>query len=271
MRSNHLSFRDAFTLVELLVVIAIIGVLLALLMPSLSSARETARQNVCAGNQRQIAIAFQGYLSNWKYTYPFANPADTTTGGFTDSSKRNSWPAATNFPWMMALSPYLGEYRSNTTVKTLRCPSNLWAPYASTNQSTPATTYGYNSNTFPSNWHSSQAGLPLVAAFRDAQLKSPAATLLMGEVPNGSLAESQLANYNDIVVGAVYFWATQTSTWQATEYNRWARVNHTSSTWNSLFADGHVRVDSKSKLIALAAPLYLGSTSGEGPRFWSNY
>jgi prepilin-type N-terminal cleavage/methylation domain-containing protein len=87
--------RRAFTLVELLVVIAIIGVLVALLLPAVQAARESARSSQCDNNIRQVALALQMYHDAQSHL---------PTGGDAD-------PAVVVYPigWTIRVMPYMEE------------------------------------------------------------------------------------------------------------------------------------------------------------------
>ena len=83
--------RTGFTLIELLVVIGIIAILIAILLPTLSRAREAANRSACLSNLRQLGQAFSMYANQFKDHIPLGHISDEYqwdyTLNFANSSK----------------------------------------------------------------------------------------------------------------------------------------------------------------------------------------
>lgn len=91
---RHDRSAKGFTLIELLVVIAIIVVLISILMPSLSRAREQVKTVVCLSNIRQLGMAFHSYAGENQGNFPpvnFYHSSNGPTGSPTDQYY-NWWP-----------------------------------------------------------------------------------------------------------------------------------------------------------------------------------
>ncbi len=108
--------RLGFTLVELLVVIAIIGILIALLLPAVQSAREAARCLQCSNNLKQWGLGMQLYENNFRY-FPYGTLSGSAILGTGDRPGR-SVPASANVggpgasrrqTWIIALWPYIEQ------------------------------------------------------------------------------------------------------------------------------------------------------------------
>src|SRR4051812_36211783 len=79
--SRRLLRSNGFTLVELLVVIGIIAVLISVLLPTLSRARESARRTQCLSNLRQIAVLLNMYANVNQQQVPIGYLANHNTAG----------------------------------------------------------------------------------------------------------------------------------------------------------------------------------------------
>jgi prepilin-type N-terminal cleavage/methylation domain-containing protein len=158
--SRRASFgpRAGFTLIELLVVIAIIGVLVALIMPAVQSAREAANRTQCINNLKQMGLASQEYHDSFG-TFPGGWYCDTGANGTVGDAnciptlaQAYMWNGLTGFLLKLEMgniynelnfSLYTNDFSNTTgvrrTMNVFVCPSNRRAiTTASTNTQTTA-------------------------------------------------------------------------------------------------------------------------------------
>lgn len=140
------SRQRAFSLVELLVCIGVIAVLLAILVPSLVRARDSARLVVCETKLHQLGLAWTMYANDSKdrvMPLAYTSPEDTNDGpavywfGVEGDAERPV-DHARGF-----IAPYMDASIGERSV--YECPSQAWGTYSPQGASRePTTTYGYN-------------------------------------------------------------------------------------------------------------------------------
>lgn len=124
--------RKGFTLVELLVVIGIIALLISILLPSLSAARESANTVKCLSNLRQLGQAT--IMMSQERKGLIQTVTDHSFVIQIDPSRTKFFYKADGFlmDWASALLPYLGDtsgqtfFENKNKSQVFLCPSDKW-------------------------------------------------------------------------------------------------------------------------------------------------
>ena len=139
--------QRAFTLIELLVVVSIIALLVSILLPALSRAREQAKNAVCASNMHQLGILAQTYMAEHDRWPAYWDPSRGAMAGLWYVSDGNT-ASGFFYSWMDFL-----QGKTATNPDLYDCPTLPPSPNPRTGWQLPpgypgdvqfSTDYGYN-------------------------------------------------------------------------------------------------------------------------------
>ena len=113
MAANQRPTKHGFTLVELLVVIAIIGILVALLLPAIQSAREAARRTQCKNNLKNIGLAFQNFHNTYNY-FPLGGTESWTKFDVYFTGGKPNGPREQGLGWPYQILAFIEEQNAQS-------------------------------------------------------------------------------------------------------------------------------------------------------------
>jgi len=165
--------RRGFTLIELLVVVSIIAVLVALLLPAVNGARESARRTQCVNNLKQLGLAVMSYENANRALPPTGMCNSTTRGAACNGFHPVLGAKAKLLPFIEQVQAYdainmkANDYNTaaNGTVRIMQiagflCPSDINVPTGTVAVTGPGTRQiGYSS--YPNNigtWRGNNGG-----------------------------------------------------------------------------------------------------------------
>jgi prepilin-type N-terminal cleavage/methylation domain-containing protein/prepilin-type processing-associated H-X9-DG protein len=176
-----------FTLIELLVVIAIIALLAALLLPSLSRAKEAGRTAVCKSNVRQLLIAMRIYVDDYH-----AYPMEKEPGGVNWAILLEAYLSRASFPGAGVSSSARPGWNT-----VWSCPDYVLVHGSFDSSLTHVGAYGYNQlgvEADPSMQYNLAPGLglggdgpqPPTRPTREEEVLFPSDMIALGDAPLGS-------------------------------------------------------------------------------------
>ena len=132
--------QRGFTLVELLVVIAIIGILVALLLPAVQSARQAAQRIQCTNNLKQLALAALNYESAHKRLpagHELISGTASPSNPFSNDNKSHGWGwrakildfieeggLSSSLDFDLPIAAPVNATLAQSTIPTMLCPSD---------------------------------------------------------------------------------------------------------------------------------------------------
>lgn len=228
IRSHSVNRRvanSAFTIIELLVTVAILALLIAILLPSLARARQTARSTTCLSNLRQFVVAAHTYAHTNSDRYPVAHGTsfNTSTNVFT----QYGWDFTTLRDWgnggAITVKPGL-LWQGRTTEEIHQCPA---FDGGSNTTADPFTGYNYNTS-----YIGHGQGEHIEAPVRLSDVRRPSDCALFGDGEYAAGANKYMrAPFRDLEHGDIF-----PARESGTQGYRHAGATHVA------FADGHAAV-----------------------------